>query len=183
MAGRSASGPLALAKTHGFTRKALSIALLPAPEAPEVHVVTSPLRCRHRCRRRSGAVLVEAGQTVARGEIVVILEAMKMELPVRAPHDGVVQNDRVSTGRARATWHATPGDAVIDQRLPRRVTVVEVGPRDGLQNESAIVPSTDQGRVHRSACQGRPAGRRDDRVRQPEVGAADGGCCGRGARA
>jgi 3-methylcrotonyl-CoA carboxylase alpha subunit len=37
------------------------------------------------------AVLVEAGQTVARGETVVILEAMKMELPVRAPHDGVVK--------------------------------------------------------------------------------------------
>jgi len=31
---------------------------------------------------------------------------------------------------------------VIDQRLPRRVTVVEVGPRDGLQNESSIVPSS-----------------------------------------
>ena len=37
------------------------------------------------------AVLVEAGQTVARGETVVILEAMKMELPVRAPHDGVLK--------------------------------------------------------------------------------------------
>ena len=31
---------------------------------------------------------------------------------------------------------------MIDQRLPRRVTVVEVGPRDGLQNESSIVPSS-----------------------------------------
>jgi biotin carboxyl carrier protein len=36
------------------------------------------------------AVLVTTGQTVARGETIVILEAMKMELPVRAPHDGVV---------------------------------------------------------------------------------------------
>jgi hydroxymethylglutaryl-CoA lyase len=31
---------------------------------------------------------------------------------------------------------------VIGQSLPRRVTVVEVGPRDGLQNESSIVPSS-----------------------------------------
>jgi biotin carboxyl carrier protein len=37
------------------------------------------------------AVLVTQGQTVARGDTVVILEAMKMELPIRAPHDGVVQ--------------------------------------------------------------------------------------------
>jgi biotin carboxyl carrier protein len=37
------------------------------------------------------AVLVTHGQTVARGDTVVILEAMKMELPIRAPHDGVVQ--------------------------------------------------------------------------------------------
>lgn len=37
------------------------------------------------------AVLVTPGQTVVRGETVVILEAMKMELPLRAPHDGVVK--------------------------------------------------------------------------------------------
>jgi acetyl/propionyl-CoA carboxylase alpha subunit len=36
------------------------------------------------------AVLVSPGQTVSRGDTVVILEAMKMELPLRAPHDGVV---------------------------------------------------------------------------------------------
>jgi acetyl/propionyl-CoA carboxylase alpha subunit len=37
------------------------------------------------------AVLVAAGQAVARGDTLVILEAMKMELPLRAPHDGVVK--------------------------------------------------------------------------------------------
>jgi acetyl/propionyl-CoA carboxylase alpha subunit len=37
------------------------------------------------------AVLVSQGQTVSRGDTVVILEAMKMELPLRAPHDGVVK--------------------------------------------------------------------------------------------
>jgi biotin carboxyl carrier protein len=37
------------------------------------------------------AVLVTIGQTVVRGETVVILEAMKMELPLRAPHDGAVK--------------------------------------------------------------------------------------------
>ncbi len=38
------------------------------------------------------AVLVTPGQTVVRGDTVVILEAMKMELPLRAPHDGVVKD-------------------------------------------------------------------------------------------
>jgi biotin carboxyl carrier protein len=36
-------------------------------------------------------VLVEAGQRVSRGDTLVMLEAMKMELPVRAPRDAVVQ--------------------------------------------------------------------------------------------
>jgi hydroxymethylglutaryl-CoA lyase len=30
---------------------------------------------------------------------------------------------------------------VTDCALPRRVTIVEVGPRDGLQNEAAILPA------------------------------------------
>jgi len=36
-------------------------------------------------------VLVEAGAQVSRGDTLIVLEAMKMELPVRAPRDGVVQ--------------------------------------------------------------------------------------------
>ena len=43
--------------------------------------------------------------------------------------------------RARAAWRAARGDRVTDTRFPRHVTVVEVGPRDGLQNEAAILPS------------------------------------------
>ena len=36
-------------------------------------------------------VAVEPGQTVARGDLLVALEAMKMELPIRAAADGVVR--------------------------------------------------------------------------------------------
>jgi 3-methylcrotonyl-CoA carboxylase alpha subunit len=36
-------------------------------------------------------VLVKAGDRVARGDLLVTLEAMKMELPVVAPRDGVVR--------------------------------------------------------------------------------------------
>jgi 3-methylcrotonyl-CoA carboxylase alpha subunit len=35
-------------------------------------------------------VQVRPGDTVKKGDIVVVLEAMKMELPIRAPGDGVV---------------------------------------------------------------------------------------------
>lgn len=35
-------------------------------------------------------ILVEAGSAVKKGDTLLVLEAMKMELPVRAPADGVV---------------------------------------------------------------------------------------------
>ena len=47
------------------------------------------------------AIKVAAGDTVKRGDILILLEAMKMELPVRAPGDG----------RVKAV-HCRPGDLV-----------------------------------------------------------------------
>jgi 3-methylcrotonyl-CoA carboxylase alpha subunit len=46
-------------------------------------------------------VVVEAGATVSKGETLLVLEAMKMEVPVRAPADGVV-----------TAIHCKPGDLV-----------------------------------------------------------------------
>ena len=43
-------------------------------------------------------VLVAPGQTVAEGETMLILEAMKMENEVRAPRAGVVHEVRVEAG-------------------------------------------------------------------------------------
>jgi 3-methylcrotonyl-CoA carboxylase alpha subunit len=34
------------------------------------------------------AINVEPGQQVTQGHVMIMLEAMKMELPVTAPHDG-----------------------------------------------------------------------------------------------
>jgi biotin carboxyl carrier protein len=46
-------------------------------------------------------IKVAAGDAVKRGDILILLEAMKMELPVRAPGDGRV-----------AAIHCRPGDLV-----------------------------------------------------------------------
>jgi 3-methylcrotonyl-CoA carboxylase alpha subunit len=43
-------------------------------------------------------VLVTPGQEVRGGDTLIKLEAMKMELPVRAPHDGVVKAVRCREG-------------------------------------------------------------------------------------
>jgi biotin carboxyl carrier protein len=43
-------------------------------------------------------VLVKAGDRVARGDTLILLEAMKMELPLRAPHEGRVKAVRCSVG-------------------------------------------------------------------------------------
>ncbi len=53
-------------------------------------------------------VLVKEGQTVELGDTLVVLEAMKMELPIRAPRAGVVkklncaEGDLVQPGKAIA---------------------------------------------------------------------------------
>jgi urea carboxylase len=40
-------------------------------------------------------VCIEAGAKVAEGDELVILESMKMEIPVTAPHDAIVTEVRV----------------------------------------------------------------------------------------
>ena len=37
------------------------------------------------------AIHVTPGQVVAEGDTLIVLEAMKMELPIRAPRNGVVK--------------------------------------------------------------------------------------------
>lgn len=61
-------------------------------------------------------VLVSAGDRVAQGDTLVLLEAMKMELPLRAPHAGVVTEVRcvpgalVQPGAALVTLAEVPDD-------------------------------------------------------------------------
>jgi biotin carboxyl carrier protein len=55
-------------------------------------------------------VNVKAGDEVKLGDVLVVLEAMKMELPIRAPHDGTVQ-----------TVECQPGDLVQPGQVLIRV--------------------------------------------------------------
>ena len=43
-------------------------------------------------------VIVKAGDRVSAGDPLVILESMKMEIPVEAPQDGTVQKVAVEEG-------------------------------------------------------------------------------------
>jgi biotin carboxyl carrier protein len=54
-------------------------------------------------------VAVSVGQTVRAGEVLLTLEAMKMELPIRAPRDGVVSAVRCTPGEL-----VQPGPPLVD---------------------------------------------------------------------
>ena len=54
-------------------------------------------------------LLVAPGQAVAEGETVLVLEAMKMELPVRSPRAGVVKAVHCKPGEL-----VQPGVALVD---------------------------------------------------------------------
>ena len=58
---------------------------------------------------RVAAVRVTVGQRVARGEELLVVEAMKMENALRAPRDGVVRAVHVSAGDAVA-----PGRPLVE---------------------------------------------------------------------
>lgn len=62
-------------------------------------------------------LFVEAGDRVAAGQTVLILEAMKMELPVRAPREGAV-----------AAVHCAVGDLVQPGRALIELAEVTDGP-------------------------------------------------------
>ena len=66
----------------------------PAPSAGEGEKVTAPM---------PGTILdvkVAVGDSVSKGQVIMILEAMKMEIPVVAPSDGTVASIDVAVGDA-----------------------------------------------------------------------------------
>jgi methylmalonyl-CoA carboxyltransferase 1.3S subunit len=73
----------------------------PAPQPPSYAANADPNAC---CSPVTGLVIkvhVEPGQAVAAGQLVLVLEAMKMEANVTAPRDAAVK-----------AVHVKPGDSV-----------------------------------------------------------------------
>ena len=77
-----------------------------APKAPAVAATPAASGAAGSVKIEAGAagkvfkVEAKVGQAVKRGEAVVILEAMKMEIPVVAPQDGTVASINVNVGDA-----------------------------------------------------------------------------------
>ena len=74
----------------------------PAPAAPGANTVASPL---------PGTILrvnVAVGQAVKAGDVLLVLEAMKMENDITAPGNGVVSAIHVASGATVQT-----GDALV----------------------------------------------------------------------
>jgi biotin carboxyl carrier protein len=53
-------------------------------------------------------VQVAAGQSVAAGDVLVILESMKTEIPIEAPRDGIVSEVNVVEG-----GRISEGDVIV----------------------------------------------------------------------
>ena len=92
-------------------------AAAPAPQAAPV-MAQAPQAAPAAKSTGAGSVQVKAGaagkvfkieagvgQTVKRGDAVVIIEAMKMEIPVVAPEDGTVASIDVAVGDAVEAGH------------------------------------------------------------------------------
>lgn len=86
-------------------------AVAPAPAAPRAAAPAVPKAAAPKAAGGAGSVKVEAGaagkvfkieakvgQAVKAGDPVVIIEAMKMEIPVVAPQDGTVASIDVAVG-------------------------------------------------------------------------------------
>ena len=80
-------------------------------QMPEATVVAKPRRSGGRKKKKSGTVSanipgkvvtveVEEGQTVTEGQVILILEAMKMQNEIQAPVSGTVVSVQCSEGEA-----------------------------------------------------------------------------------
>ena len=59
----------------------------------------------------------KVGDKVAEGDVLMIIESMKMEIPVEAPCAGVLSEIRVAEGQTIGALNASPGERVDPQRL------------------------------------------------------------------
>ena len=72
----------------------------PAPAAPKASAGAGSISVKAGAAGKVFKLEASVGQSVKRGDAVVIIEAMKMEIPVVAPEDGTVASIDVAVGDA-----------------------------------------------------------------------------------
>ena len=70
----------------------------PAPAAPAASGAEGSVKIAAPMPGKILAIKANAGQAVKRGEVVMILEAMKMENEITAPEDGTIAGINVAVG-------------------------------------------------------------------------------------
>lgn len=77
-----------------------AVAAPKAAEAPKAAATAGSVKIEAGAAGKVFKVEASVGQAVKSGDTVVILEAMKMEIPIVAPQDGTVASINVSVGDA-----------------------------------------------------------------------------------
>lgn len=94
--GQTSGAPAAAAPA---APKAAPKAAAPAPAAPAAGAAGS-IKIEAGAAGKVFKIEANVGQAVKKGDAVVIVEAMKMEIPVVAPEDGTVASINVAVGDA-----------------------------------------------------------------------------------
>ena len=81
-------------------RKAAPVAPKAAPAAPKASAGAGSIRVEAGAAGKVFKIEAAVGTAVKKGDAVVIIEAMKMEIPVVAPEDGTVASIDVAVGDA-----------------------------------------------------------------------------------
>jgi len=67
-----------------------------------------PKQLKHLCQETILDVRVKVGDKITKGQVIAILEAMKMENEIMSPRDGEVVSVQVATGAS-----VNPGDVIV----------------------------------------------------------------------
>lgn len=79
-------------------RRAAAPVAAPAPAAPAASTGAGSIKVEAGAAGKIFKIEKNVGDKVAKGDAVLILEAMKMEIPVVAPEDGTVASINVAVG-------------------------------------------------------------------------------------
>ncbi len=95
-----ASGPVIAAAPALAAPAAIAAAAAPAADAPAAGSISSPMvGTAYLSPEPNAAAFVKVGDRVAKGQTILIIEAMKVMNPIPAPHAGTVTQILVQDGQ------------------------------------------------------------------------------------